>query len=305
MPNVQDQKIHFVGSRRSNFGIFEFGDHSTFSANMYKSDKRSDLQTTMAQSDKCISADAFLLCFSISSRSSLFNAMKYWVPSLTATSPTTPIVLVGCKSDMRIVHSLAHACVSSQQALAMSKQSGAVMYVETSAKLSNRSTNSAFEVAALACLGHLTRKSSLSVTTSVFYSSAKDDKPAKQRDISEPRSRLSRINPCDIYASNLSLNSKSSTLSSTKSDSSISSITTTKTPMKSRRSGKKVKNEETIVIKCQRLNSHKEVEEVEIEVPANVYNNIQKQSDTESNLVRNSKERRSLGSKLRRLILKD
>ena len=66
-----------------------------------------------------------------------------------------------------------------------------------------------------------------------------------------------------------------------------------------------MKIEETIVIKCQRLNSHKEVEEVEIEVPATVYNNIQKQSDTACNLVRNAKERRSLGSKLKRLILKD
>ena len=188
----------------------------------------------------------------------------------------------------------------------MSKQSGAVMYVETSAKFSNRSTNSAFEVAALACLGHLLRKSSASSITLVFSSSAKcDSKPPKRRDISEPRSRISRINPCDVYASNLSLNSKSSTLSSTKSDSSTSSITTTKTPMMSRRFGKKVKIEETIVIKCQRLNSHKEVEEVEIEVPATVYNNIQKQSDTACNLVRNAKERRSLGSKLKRLILKD
>jgi hypothetical protein len=66
-----------------------------------------------------------------------------------------------------------------------------------------------------------------------------------------------------------------------------------------------VKNEETIIMKCQRLNSHKEVEEVEIEVPATVYHNIQKQSDSESHLVRNVKERRSLGSKLKRLILKD
>ena len=68
--------------------------------------------------------------------------------------------------------------------------------------------------------------------------------------------------------------------------------------MMSRRSGKTNKTEETIVIKCQRLNSHKEVEEVDIAVPANVYKNIQKQSDPESHLVRNAKERRSLGGKL-------
>ena len=59
-----------------------------------------------------------------------------------------------------------------------------------------------------------------------------------------------------------------------------------------------------VTIKCQRLNSHKEVEEVEIEVPANVYKIIES-DDIDCNLVRNSKERKSLGSKLRRLILKD
>ena len=78
------------------------------------------------------------------------------------TSPSDPIVLVGCKSGVRTVHSQAHACVDSQQALAISKQCGALMYVETSAKLSNRSTNSAFEVAALACLGQLQNNISLS-----------------------------------------------------------------------------------------------------------------------------------------------
>ena len=65
-----------------------------------------------------------------------------------------------------------------------------------------------------------------------------------------------------------------------------------------------MKEEETVTIKCQRINSHKEVEEVEIEVLANVYKNIES-GDSDSNLVRNSKERKSLGSKIKRVILKD
>ena len=65
-----------------------------------------------------------------------------------------------------------------------------------------------------------------------------------------------------------------------------------------------MKEEETVTIKCQRLNIHKEVEEVEIEVLANVSKNIES-GDSDSNLVRNSKERKSLGSKIKRLILKD
>ena len=113
----------------------------------------------------------------------------------------------------------------------------------------------------------------------------------KRRETSEPRLRGSRLNclsPCSTYQSPLSfrkkstsissssLTSKSSTLSSTKSESSTISITTTtsKTPLMPKNSEKKVKADETVTIKCQRLNIHKELEEVEIEVPANVFNNL-------------------------------
>ena len=72
-----------------------------------------------------------------------------------------------------------------------------------------------------------------------------------------------------------------------------------------RREGKKEKREETVTIKCQRLNSYKEVEEVEIEVPANVSNNIQNNIDLNVNLDRNSRQRKSLGSRLKHLLLKN
>jgi hypothetical protein len=110
--------------------------------------------------------------------------------------------------------------------------------------------------------------------------------------------------------SSTSIHSKSSTLSSTKStqstqsNSSVISISTTKTPVVSRRSEKKEKNGKTVTFKCQRINIHREVEEVEIEVPATVYYNIKSDSEVESNLVRHSKERKSLCAKLRQLILK-
>ena len=67
---------------------------------------------------------------------------------------------------------------------------------------------------------------------------------------------------------------------------------------------KKDKNAKTVTIKCQRLNIHRQVEEVEIQVPTTVYHNIKSNSEEDSNLVRHAKERKSLGSKLRRLILK-
>jgi hypothetical protein len=147
-----------------------------------------------------------------------------------------------------------------------------------------------------------------------------------RRDSFEPRvrgSKLNCLNPCNIYQSPLSkgsrtaslsstsLHSKSNTLSNTKStqstesNSSVISISSKKSPLVSQRLEKKDKNGKTVTIKYQRLNINREVEEVEIEVPATVYHNIKSDSEVESNLVRNSKERKSLGSKLRRLKLKD
>jgi len=320
--HVQNQKIHYVGQRRTKFVISEFNELDDIKVKCNIQDNKSDHKGYQLKCNPLISADVFLLCFSITSRSSLINAVTTWVPNLMKTFPSTPIVLVGCKSDMRSVHSKAHFNISSEQALAMSKQSGAVMYVETSAKLSGRSTASAFEVAALACLGHFSRQSSVISSSSLISNSTRPrSKSAKRRDSSEPRSRGSKLNcliTCDPYQphpltlgsktgslSSVSLQSKSSTLSSNKSDSSVISISTNKTPLVSRKEGKKVKSEEMIIIKCQRLNSHKEVEEVEIEVPANVYNKIHDNSDVNCNLVRDSKDRKSFGSRLKRLILRD
>ena len=321
-PNVKNQKIHFVGSKRTKFDISEFSDLNALRASVIKcgNDNKNDHKNSVNKCDNVISGDVFLLCFSIASRSSLFNAVTYWVPILTKSSPSSSIVLVGCKSDMRSVHSTAHTNISFEQALSMSNQSGAVMYVETSAKLSDGSAASAFEVAALSCLGQFSRQSSVMSTSSL--TSKPHSKQRNRRDSSEPRSRGSKLNcliSCDTYQprtltlgsktgslSSFSLQSKSSTLSSTKSDSSVISISTnSKTPLVTRREGKKEKREETVTIKCQRLNSHKEVEEVEIEVPANVYNNIKNNSDSNVNLHRNSRQRKSLGSRLKHLLLKN
>ena len=105
-------------------------------------------------------ADVFLLCYKISDPNSLFGAINHWVPELRGHAPATPILLVGCQSDLRndrhTLQTLAkagQAPVSSQQALAMSQQINAVMYVETSAKSSLRGVSSAMEVAALISFG--------------------------------------------------------------------------------------------------------------------------------------------------------
>ena len=59
---------------------------------------------------------------------------------------------------------------------------------------------------------------------------------------------------------------------------------------------------EMVTIQCQRLNSDKEMEEVEIEVPSNIVNNIK--SDSEQVQIKvNSLKHRSISSKLKSILL--
>ena len=109
-------------------------------------------------------ADVFLLCYKITEPSSLFNALNHWCPEMRAVAPSTPIILVGCQSDLRqnreILFNLSkqgRAPISPEQALTFSQQINALMYVETSAKTSTRAAISAFEVAGLASMGKLSK----------------------------------------------------------------------------------------------------------------------------------------------------
>jgi len=111
----------------------------------------------------CREADVLLLCYKISDPASLFNAINHWVPELRLHAPTTPVLLVGCQSDMRtdaaVISALAkvgRSPVSAQQALSMSQQVQAAMYVETSSRVSSRSVATAMELAALTALGQVT-----------------------------------------------------------------------------------------------------------------------------------------------------
>ena len=109
-------------------------------------------------------ADVFLLCYKITEPSSLFNALNHWCPEMRAVAPSTPVILVGCQSDLRknreILSNLSkqgRAPISPEQALTFSQQINALMYVETSAKTSTRAAISAFEVAGLASMGKLSK----------------------------------------------------------------------------------------------------------------------------------------------------
>lgn len=72
--------------------------------------------------------DVFLLCFSVSSRSSFENVASKWHAELLHHAPGVPIILVGTKSDLRTTTS-----ISGTEAHALAKKIGAVCYVETSA----------------------------------------------------------------------------------------------------------------------------------------------------------------------------
>ncbi|XP_076352582.1 rho-related GTP-binding protein RhoE-like [Tachypleus tridentatus] len=109
-------------------------------------------------------ANVFFLCFLISEPDSLENTVYRWYPEVRDHCPNVPVLLCGCQSDLRtdsdivtLLAKLKKSPVSSEQALAVSRQIGATTYVETSSKLSGRSVRDAFEVAALAALGKLNK----------------------------------------------------------------------------------------------------------------------------------------------------
>ncbi len=261
-------------------------------------------------------------------------------------SPSAPIVLVGCQSDLRadreVLAALAkdgRAPVSSDQALSFSQQMGALMYVETSAKLSRKTPSTAFDVAAMAALGKLAPpKESSPRSTPSPKSSLKKQKfsstppanslereqggqsaahfwdkfnPAQSPALNRSSSEYPTVNKAASNANTGSLGSSRSARSS----SSIPSISSlgSKTPKGSRKNSAKNQTngggERMITIKCQRLTADKTYEEIEVEVPAPIYDTIQLYNDAStaaggvSSLAsRNAKQRRSLGSKLKNLF---
>jgi small GTP-binding protein len=244
-------------------------------------------------------AHVLLLCYSMADPSSLLSLVTTWLTELRLSAgPGTPLLLVGCKSDRREVER--------EQVGIVSSQLQAVEALETSAKLSERSVKLLFD-AAFAALRRQCLPSSL-VSPPV----------AKRRSQSASRDLMStRVSPVLMISSGLghsptlsktsslgSVRSKSSTLSSTKSDSSMISISTSRTPRVRRRGEireEKEKGEKTVRIRCGRLNTERVYEEVEIEIPLSVYNNMQTESPAMSS--RNSSERKSLANRLKSLFI--
>ena len=259
-------------------------------------DTSGSLETSTVRALAYREADVFLLCYSIADPGTLFSCLDHWLPELRLQAPTTPIILVGCQSDRRTASNTASSSlVTSGQALAVSQQIGAVMYVETSARSSRRAVSSLMEVAALTSLGQLP-PASTPVKTHPKTVVQPPSPPISKKTLHRGRSVSSTRDNWDG-----SLRSNSSTLSSTRSDASMSSVSsdksgpgasvtqaspasprisinTSRTPKTERRTerrdGGRAEAERMVSIKCQRLRPDKTYEEVEIEVPEAVYNTM-------------------------------
>ena len=245
-------------------------------------------------------ADVFLLCYRISDPSSLFSAINHWVPELRHHAPATPIILVGCALDQRgdrsVVDSLARhgrGFVSQEQARSFSQQVRAAACLETSAR--TLPANPVFELAAKIWL----QQSRLPDTTT-------SPGQTLQR---EPRPGDPLWDQLSSGSSTSSASSSSFSRSASLSSSSSLSLPRISSPLSSRRSslsrGKAASScpDRMITIRCQRLTIDKIYEEVEIEVPAPIFETLQACNESTGKVAMQRKE--SFRAKLKSLFVRD
>lgn len=102
--------------------------------------------------------DVFLVCFSLVNPASFENVRAKWYPEVSHHCPTTPIILVGTKADLRddgeTIERLRErrlTPISQTQGLVMAKEIKAVKYLECSA-LTQRGLKQVFDEAIRAVL---------------------------------------------------------------------------------------------------------------------------------------------------------
>lgn len=97
--------------------------------------------------------DVFLICFSLVNCASFENVRAKWYPEISHHCPSTPIILVGTKTDLREdpvqiekLRERRQNPISYAQGLALAKEIGAVKYQECSA-LNQRGLKAVFDEA--------------------------------------------------------------------------------------------------------------------------------------------------------------
>ncbi|KAJ7850869.1 small GTPase Rac1 [Mycena leptocephala] len=102
--------------------------------------------------------DVFLICFSVVSPTSYENARTKWYPELSHHAPSTPVLLVGTKLDLRedqaTIEKLRQqrtAPIQYQQGVQTQREIGAVKYLECSA-LTQMGLKAVFDEATRAAL---------------------------------------------------------------------------------------------------------------------------------------------------------
>jgi len=102
--------------------------------------------------------DVFLICFSLTSPASFENVRAKWFPEVNHHCPNAPVVLVGTKLDLRedkeTIEKLKEkklSPITATNALQMSKEIGAVKYLECSA-LTQKGLKQVFDEAIRAVL---------------------------------------------------------------------------------------------------------------------------------------------------------
>ncbi|XP_029450494.1 rho-related GTP-binding protein Rho6 [Rhinatrema bivittatum] len=108
-------------------------------------------------------SDAVLLCFDISRPETMDSALKKWKTEVLDYCPSTRMLLIGCKTDLRTdlstlmeLSNQKQAPISYEQGCAAARQLGAESYLECSAFTSEKSVHSIFRTASTVCLNRAT-----------------------------------------------------------------------------------------------------------------------------------------------------
>eukprot|EP00096_Caligus_rogercresseyi_P015304 TRINITY_DN7759_c0_g1_i2.p1 TRINITY_DN7759_c0_g1~~TRINITY_DN7759_c0_g1_i2.p1 ORF type:complete len:374 (-),score=94.57 TRINITY_DN7759_c0_g1_i2:133-1254(-) len=277
-------------------------------------------------------ADVVLLCFKITEPKTLASAFNKWTTDIRNFAPSVPIILVGCQSDLRsnkeIISSLSSqglAPISAEQGLTVSHQIQAVLYIETSSKSSQRAATSAFEVSALTTMGHMshhiqqheTYPKTAHISPQLHAPLLPPKyKPLRSPPVLPPKPPVRRavssvqLNKENLYTPEPACSAKSLLHLHTSTPSvqpfkvtsrERSLLNLSGTPKTSQQTSK----ERTVTIKCQRLTLDKRREEVDIEVPAPIYETLRIYNVSSDDLLRDVKNeapKKSLRAKLKRLF---